>query len=199
MESASDNSTSIAGSTHRVSRAQFLRLGVWFTLALWLAAAVIPLLLGQPGIWSALRLAGFLTWQTALGGVLGLVIGRVVVALILHWRPLHVVIERLDGLVAWETLRTSDYVVIASLAALGEEPLFRGALQPLIGLAPAAVLFGLLHATSVAHVTLACILGLLLGWLYQWSGSLWPPIAAHLAIDLVTGLLMARAPRPTVC
>jgi membrane protease YdiL (CAAX protease family) len=198
MESASDNSNSIAGSTNRVSRAQFLRLGVWFTLALWLAATVIPLLLGRPGIWPALGLVDLLTWQTALGGLLGLIIGRVLVALILHWRPLHVIAERLDGLVAWETLRTPDYVTIASLAALGEEPLFRGVLQPSIGLLPTGVLFGLLHATSVAHVVLACILGLLLGWLYQWSGSLWSPIAAHLAIDLVTGLLMTRAPRPTV-
>jgi membrane protease YdiL (CAAX protease family) len=55
-----------------------------------------------------------------------------------------------------------------------------------------SLLFGLLHATSIAHVILASVLGVLLGLFYQWSGSLWPPIAAHLGIDLVTGLLLAR-------
>lgn len=198
MDSIPGTNDYITHPAGRVSRAQFLRLGLWFTLALWLAAALLPLLFGRPGVWSALAPASLFTWQTALGGLLGLVIGRIVVALVLHWRPLHVVAERLAGLVAWETLRTPDYVAIAALAALGEEPLFRGALQPLVGLVPTAVLFGLLHATSAAHVILACSLGLVLGWLYQWSGSLWPPIAAHLAIDLVSGLLMARVLRPTV-
>jgi membrane protease YdiL (CAAX protease family) len=183
--------------TGRVSRAQLLRLGGWFTLALWLAAAVLPPLFGRPGVWSALRPAELLTWQTALGGLLGLAIGGVVVALITHWRALRSVAERLASLIAWETLHTSDYVAVALMAALGEEPLFRGALQPLIGLLPTALLFGLLHATSIAHVVLACLLGLLLGWLYQWSGSLWPPIAAHLAIDLITGLRLARTLLPS--
>ncbi len=124
-----------------------------------------------------------------------MVAGTGVAAVVIHWRPLHVIVERLAGLIAWETFQRSDYVVIALLAAVGEEPLFRGALQPWIGLVPTAVLFGLLHATSIAHMILAGLLGLLLGWLYQWSGSLWPPVAAHLVIDLVTGLFLARALR----
>jgi membrane protease YdiL (CAAX protease family) len=190
-----DQNTAISHPQGRLSRAQFLRLGRWFTLALWLLAAVLPLAFGQPGVWSTLRPAGLFSWQTALAGLLGLVIGAVVAALVIHWRPLHILVKRLNGLVAWETLRTSDYIAIALMAALGEEPLFRGALQPLIGLVPAALLFGVLHATSAAHVILACLLGLLLGWLYRWSGNLWPSIAAHLTIDLVTGLLLARTLR----
>jgi membrane protease YdiL (CAAX protease family) len=198
MEPTLDMNGAGVDSRGRVSRAQLLRLGVWFTLALWLAAAVLPLPFGRPGVWSALGLAGFLSWQTALGGVLGLAVGATVAALMIHWRPLHVVVERLAGLVAWDTLRTPDYVAVALMAALGEEPLFRGALQPLIGLGFTAALFGLLHATSAAHVVLAYLLGLLLGWLYQWSGSLWPSIAAHLTIDLATGLLLARTLRQRV-
>jgi membrane protease YdiL (CAAX protease family) len=31
-----------------------------------------------------------------------------------------------------------------------------------------------------------------LGWLFQWSGSLWAPIVAHFAIDLITGLVLSR-------
>ena len=198
MEPTLDLNQTAADAQGRISSAQFLRLGVWFTVALWLVAAILPLPFGQPGVWSALSVAGLVSWQTALGGVLGLVIGAVVAALVIHWRPMRVVAKRLASLIAWETLRTSDLFAIALLAALGEEPLFRGALQPLIGVVAAAVLFGLLHATSAAHVILACLMGLLLGWLYHWSGNLWPPIAAHLTIDLIAGLLLAHALRPSM-
>lgn len=176
----------------RVTRAQFLRLSRWFTLALCLAAALLPLPFGRSGVWSALELTGLLTWQTLASGILGLVIGAVVAIIITHWRPLHIIAKSLARLVAWETFRPSDYFRVALMAALGEELLFRGALQPLIGLVPMAVIFGLLHATAVAHVFLASVLGLGLGWLYQWTGGLWPPIVAHLTIDLATGLLLAR-------
>jgi membrane protease YdiL (CAAX protease family) len=183
---------SATAAAQRVSRAQFLHLSKWFTLALCLTAIVLPLAFGKPGVWTALELTGLATLETLLSGIIGLVVGWVLVVLITHWRPLHVIAERLTRLVAWETFQTFDYVVIAVLAALGEELLFRGALQPLIGLLTTALLFGLLHATAVAHIVLAGLLGLLLGWLYRWSGSLWSPIAAHLGVDLVTGLLLAR-------
>jgi membrane protease YdiL (CAAX protease family) len=55
------------------------------------------------------------------------------------------------------------------------------------------LIFGLLHATGLAHIILATLLGLWLGWTYQWTGNLWSPIAAHLALDLVTGVLLGRA------
>jgi len=177
----------------RVTRAQFLRLSRWFTLALCLLAAFLPLPFGRPGVWSALKLTGLLTWQTLASGILGLAIGAAVAIIITCWRPLHIIAKSLERLVAWETFQPSDYFWVALMAALGEELLFRGALQPLISLVPMAVVFGLLHATSMAHVFLAGVLGLGLGWLYQWTGSLWPPIAAHLTLDLATGLLLAQA------
>ena len=198
MEPTLDIHQPIPNAASRVTRAQFLRLGSWFTLALWLAAAILPLLVGRPGVWLALRPAELSSWQTAQGALCGLVAGTVVTALMIYWRPLHVIVERLADLIAWETLQRSDYVVIALMAAVGEEPLFRGVLQPWIGLMPTAVLFGLLHATCMAHVILAGLLGLLLGWLYQWSGSLWPSIAAHVVIDLITGLFLARKLRQQI-
>jgi membrane protease YdiL (CAAX protease family) len=188
----------IPASTDRVSRGDLLRLGKWFTLSLCLIAALLPLPFERPGVWSALGLAGLFTWQTLLGSALGLIIGVVVAALVIHWRPMRIITEQLMQLVAWETFRAFDYVLIALMAAVGEELLFRGALQPLIGLLPVTVIFGLLHFTSIAHVILAGMLGLLLGWLYQWSGSLWPPMVAHFWVDLVSGLLLARSLEPGV-
>jgi membrane protease YdiL (CAAX protease family) len=179
-------------SSDRVSRSQFLRLSGWFTLVLCLIAAILPLLFGQPGVWAALEMEILFSWQTALSGLLGLSIGAVVGLLITRWRPLQVIANHIARLVAWETFRTWDFVIIALMAAWGEELLFRGALQPLIGLVPMALMFGLLHATSVAHIVLAGFLGLWLGLLFEWSGNLWPPIVAHLTLDMATGLIVAR-------
>ncbi len=179
-------------STDPVSQAEFLRLSSLLTLVLCLIAVILPPLFGQPGVWSSLGLADLFSWKTAVGGMMGLFVGAVVALLAVFWQPLLIVVEHIAGLVAWETFRKWDYFVVALFAALGEELLFRGALQPLIGLVPVAILFGLLHATALVHVILATLLGLWLGWLYQWTGSLWPPIAAHLALDLVTGLLLGH-------
>jgi membrane protease YdiL (CAAX protease family) len=129
---------------------------------------------------------------TAFRAARRLGIGAVVGLLITRWRPLQVIANHIARLVAWETFRTWDFVIIALMAAWGEELLFRGALQPLIGLVPMALMFGLLHATSVAHIVLAGFLGLWLGLLFEWSGNLWPPIVAHLTLDMATGLIVAR-------
>jgi membrane protease YdiL (CAAX protease family) len=87
-----------------------------------------------------------------------------------------------------------------SLAAgVGEEVAFRGyalgTLAPFLGgpwgaAAFTSVVFGLLHAyqgpIGMARTTL---LGFLLAASFVISGSLWPAIAAHVALDLLGGLL----------
>lgn len=195
MEPTIDVNQSIADVTGRVSREQFLHLGGWFTFILWLAAVLLPWALGRPGVWPALGLAGLVSAKTAWGVALGLASGAAALVLMARGRPWRAMAARLSSLVDWERFGTADYVLVALMAACGEEPLFRGVFQPLMGLLPTAALFGLLHATSAAHVVLAGVLGLLLGWLYQWSGSLWPPIAAHFMIDVMSGLFLARAVR----
>jgi membrane protease YdiL (CAAX protease family) len=184
--------------TARASRADFVRLSKWFTLALCATALILPALLGRPGVWSALSPEHLFSWHTALALLMGLAGGAIVSLVAISWRPLHATTEALAALVAWETFRPRDYVVVAFLAALGEELLFRGAMQPLLGLVPVAVVFGLLHATALAHIVLAGVLGLWLGLLYHWSGNLWSPIAAHLTLDVVTGLLLARTAQATL-
>ena len=74
------------------------------------------------------------------------------------------------------------------IAGVGEEILFRGALQPLVGLVLASTIFGLLHWSTPSHALVATAAGFGLGVLYARSGSLWPPIVAHAAVDVVTGL-----------
>lgn len=86
-------------------------------------------------------------------------------------------------------LDRTGIIVLALLSAAGEELLFRGLLQPWMGLLPQAVLFGLVHQmpgpSRWIWVTWALSVGLVLGALFELTGSLLGPIAAH---ALVNGL-----------
>ncbi len=90
-------------------------------------------------------------------------------------------------------------VLIVALAPLSEEIFFRGfmfgGLRRRFPLWAAAAIsgavFGLLHYTgpdSIGVVPQLAVLGILLAWLYERTGSLWPPIILHVlnnAIALV--------------
>ena len=103
------------------------------------------------------------------------------------------VIEALEAIVRAESLPELAYVwLIAALgAAVSEEFLFRGVLQN--GLASrlrggvavllTALVFAILH--TIWRFPPAFILGIFLGLLYWRTGSLWPPIVAHLTINTV--------------
>lgn len=77
-------------------------------------------------------------------------------------------------------------LVMALLPALCEEALFRGLIQPLLArqiATPLAViftafLFALLHQQFLAFLSIFA-LGIILGYLRQWSGSLWVPSMVH--------------------
>lgn len=88
-------------------------------------------------------------------------------------------------------------IYLALLTAFGEELLFRGALQPFAGLVLTAVLFGLLHLGTDGLISWwsvwALIAGLLLGWMYDETASLWPPIIAHFGVNTVSILNLRRA------
>ena len=81
-------------------------------------------------------------------------------------------------------------ILIIVFAPVSEEMFFRGfvygALRTRMGLWPAAaisaVVFGLPHVTSadLSIVPPLVIFGLLLAWLYEYTGSLGPPIALHM-------------------
>ena len=90
--------------------------------------------------------------------------------------------------------------LVAVLAGLGEEALFRGVLQSAVaaaagpgpGLLAAALLFGAAHFVSRAYAVLATLFGLYLGGLYLWSGNLLVPAVAHAAYDFVLLLYLRR-------
>ncbi len=84
-------------------------------------------------------------------------------------------------------LSSAQIAAIASLSSIGEELLFRGLLQPWLGLLPASVLFGALHQVGgparIVWMTWATAVGLLLGAIFSATGSLLGPIVAHAVVN----------------
>jgi hypothetical protein len=75
-------------------------------------------------------------------------------------------------------------------AALGEESLFRGAMQPRFGLLPTAALFTLLHSNYglTLSTLIVLLLGLVLGLLRRHANST-TSMAAHATYNISLGLL----------
>src|SRR5262245_37284042 len=119
----------------------------------------------------------------------GLIFGLIVVALSrltvqrFEWaRRLHLELRPFA-----RSLDATGILVLALLSAAGEELLFRGLLQPWMGLLPQALLFGLVHQmpgpSRWTWVAWALVVGLALGALYEVTGSLLGPIVAHALIN----------------
>ena len=101
--------------------------------------------------------------------------------------------------VGTEALKMAGYpvmLVIVTAAAVGEEVLFRGGLQPSVGVIGAALLFGLSHGgwrrEMWAYVLAAAISGAMFGFMYRLTGDLWVPIVAHALHNLFSTALMGK-------
>jgi membrane protease YdiL (CAAX protease family) len=87
-------------------------------------------------------------------------------------------------------------LVLALLPALGEEMVFRGCLQSLLGrlwgrphaaIWVSALLFSAVHGQWMGFVP-RCLLGAMFGYLFWHSGSLWTAVLAHFANNLYSFL-----------
>lgn len=94
-----------------------------------------------------------------------------------------------------------DLALVAGVAGLGEEALFRGVIQtvlathlsPLVGVLIAAVLFGLVHSLSPAYAISATLIGIYLGCLLLSFDNLLVPIITHGLYDfIVLAVLLKR-------
>jgi membrane protease YdiL (CAAX protease family) len=101
--------------------------------------------------------------------------------------------------------RTSEerrvFALLSVAAGSGEEMAYRGyaipVLAPLLGVPGAAVLttliFGVLHSyQGWLGILRTTLMGGVLAWGFLASGSLWPPIIAHTAIDLLAGIVLGQ-------
>ena len=91
---------------------------------------------------------------------------------------------------AWEIL------LLAASAGVGEEILFRGVLQPTLGIVTTSVLFGMLHWLSTTYFVLASLMGFYCGWLFGVTGdNLLAPITVHWLYDAVALFLFQHRVR----
>ena len=102
------------------------------------------------------------------------------------------------------TGREKGVFALLSLAAgVFEELVFRGFLPLFLmpwtgsylgGALPVAVVFGFLHAYQGRHgIARTALMGGILAVGVVWTGSLWPSIFAHAALDLMLGLVLAKS------
>ncbi|NMM46872.1 CPBP family intramembrane glutamic endopeptidase [Marinigracilibium pacificum] len=154
-------------------------------------------------------------WRTEINLPLALLVSGVIVivfmivdSVIIEWNQNITFPGFLEGFETWaknkeneladmtELLTTFDsigefilgFLVIAVLAAIGEEIVFRGLMQnqlagffknPHVGIFLAAFIFSAIHLQFYGFFP-RFLLGLLFGYLYLWSGTLWVPVVAHL-------------------
>ena len=159
-----------------------LMLGLFFGSALVaVVAAVAPL--GWRSIPAALgfRRAG---WKIVVFGTLGALVVSVAVSQ-LGIEPEGV--KEALGVARTPSLFVTSLLVMAVLAPLAEELVFRGLLYgwldgrwgATVAWAVSSLLFAAAHAEP-AHVVLVLPLGLWFGFLRWRSGSLWPSLVAHI-------------------
>ena len=173
-------------------------LGVAGTVTLWLSGA----LRGGAGIW--------LDWPAPTVSMLGpfaLLMGAGVTIAYLF--------RGLSGLFGWqetETVRAimpvsrnekGVFVLLTLAAGTYEEIVFRGFLpaflMPWVGsylwaALPVSVAFGILHGYQDRHgMVRTGVMGLVLAAGVAWTGSLWPSILAHVALNLLFGLVLRRS------
>ena len=110
-----------------------------------------------------------------------------------NWRPLvrlrgevEKVVQELFAGCGW-----FEFALVSIAAGIGEEVLFRGALQPLViqwtvpwvGVVVVALLFGLAHALTRTYFVAATVIGVYFGWLTLQYDDLIAPIVAHAVYD----------------
>jgi membrane protease YdiL (CAAX protease family) len=102
--------------------------------------------------------------------------------------------------------RWYDLVLLAALAGLAEEILFRGLLQVWIensfdskitGLIGSNILFGLAHFITPTYALFAGVMGLFLGFVFDATGerSLLVPITTHAVYDYLAFVMVVRSYR----
>jgi membrane protease YdiL (CAAX protease family) len=93
-------------------------------------------------------------------------------------------------------------LVVAALSSVGEELLFRGLLQPWLGVIGQAIVFGVVHQmpgpSRWAWMLWATVIGVLFGVIFVSTGSLVGPLVAHALINgLNLNFLQSYDPEPS--
>lgn len=98
------------------------------------------------------------------------------------------------------SLNQFQLIFLAALSSMTEELFFRAALQPIIGLFPTALVFGLLHIGPDRRVGVwaswAFLAGISLGVLFEYYGSLLACFLTHFLVNAYGMLRIKHSIRP---
>jgi uncharacterized protein len=93
-------------------------------------------------------------------------------------------------------MRIWEITALGAISGIAEETFFRGAVQPVLGLIPASLVFGLAHFVPrhpFWHWSLyATFAGFLLGCLFELTHHLLPAIVAHSLTNFVLIVILNR-------
>ena len=171
---------------------QVLALAVVFEGGLVLLAVALGWITSRPAL-------GLIqpTWGALLIGVCAAapLVPVLLFCLRSEWRPMERLRQEVDRSIAPYFRHASflDISLIAIMAGLGEELLFRGVVQSglseIVGTTLAVLatsfVFGLLHLITPTYAFLAGAFGLYLGVLVVVTGDVFVPVVAHAAYDVV--------------
>ena len=137
-------------------------------------------------------------WAFRSSLALGLVIGLALVAASHVWTrfwPSGEEVSRSLG-EAIGDLRPMECILLALASGFAEEMVFRGALQPEVGVLWASILFGLAHLVPrwplILWTAFAVAVGAVFGLVFEWTGSLWAPVVAHVVVNAVNLPVLSR-------
>ena len=119
-----------------------------------------------------------------------------------NWPMMRQLREQVQWLIdeMFPSRRIGQFAMVAILAGVGEELLFRGAMQsilgnwttPVIGLVITSLLFGLAHALSKLYFLFAVAVGAFLGWMTLKYNDLVAPMVAHGVYDFLALVYLSR-------
>ena len=165
-----------------------IRAGVGLGAVMIILAAGWTGLIRGRNLWAALHIGD--AWQLLPGVGAGILFAWLVWRLGQNMPAAQQIVRMLASTLDLNALTVRHVLIISVLAAIPEELLFRGAIQPDLGLLGAALIFGVLHALTRAYLIYATVAGLMLGIMFAATGSLWMPIGAHFAVDVVMFVLL---------
>jgi membrane protease YdiL (CAAX protease family) len=176
-----------------------LRIGLSLYAAMTAAAVGLsrwrgaPLLAhpGGPATWAAALARDTGLSTHVISGALGLALALATIASteLLVRRARWARALRTEFRAALEGARSAELVALAVASGTAEELLFRGALQPALGLWLTSLLFGAVHFVPsralLPWALWAALMGLLLGLVHAHTGSLVGAVVAHVVINAV--------------
>lgn len=182
----------------RVMRPAMVRTGLLVYVPVTLLASAWIIVRLRPAGFAHLLVGSLPLRDAALGVGVGLMVVGISRVLAATWSVARRAEQVLGEAIG--PLSAAQCVALAVMSGVGEELLFRGALQPVLGLAVTSLAFGLAHVPMrrelLAWPVFAAAMGLLLGTMFDDTGALLAPILAHVTVNALNLGFICRRGEP---